>query len=309
MRYLITGGAGFIGQPLVDALARRGDSVVSLDLADLERPGVTDVQGSVLDGQLVDSLVESSEVVVHLAAICGVKTIVERPLSSMVNNLHGTEMVLQAAAKHGKKVFVASSSEVFGSCGDEPLHEESPRHLGSPWKGRWSYGYAKALEEAMAFAYAVETGLEVVVGRFFNVTGPKHREYRAVLPTFISRALAGEDLHVFGDGDQFRCFLHIDDCIRALTELCDGPYSGEVFNIGRAEKTTMNELAEMVVRECDSSSKIEHLPYAKAYDSDFEDVEGRVCDSSKLTLMTGWTPAYDTATLVQQAVAWARQQS
>jgi nucleoside-diphosphate-sugar epimerase len=247
MRYLITGGAGFIGQPLVDALARRGDSVVSLDLADLERPGVTDVQGSVLDGQLVDSLVESSEVVVHLAAICGVKTIVERPLSSMVNNLHGTEMVLQAAAKHGKKVFVASSSEVFGSCGDEPLHEESPRHLGSPWKGRWSYGYAKALEEAMAFAYAVE--------------------------------------------------------------LCDGPYSGEVFNIGRAEKTTMNELAEMVVRECDSSSKIEHLPYAKAYDSDFEDVEGRVCDSSKLTLMTGWTPAYDTATLVQQAVAWARQQS
>lgn len=310
MKYLVTGGAGFIGSYVTQALLERGDSVWVLDTGPddklqhlLENKRLHVRQAGAENEELVDGLVSKVDQVIHLAANCGVRQISQYPLDSMLNNLGATENILKACAEHEKQVFIASSSEVFGSS-PEILSEESPRLLGAPWKMRWTYGYAKALEEAMAFAYGVQEGLPVIVGRFFNVTGPRHEPHRAVIPRFVADALSGESITVYGTGDQYRCFMHINDCVNAILAVMDGPFPGEAFNIGRAEKRTMNELAELVKKVTQSDSEIVHVGYAKAFDPEFEDVQSRACDNSKLTLMTGWSSQYDTEDIIRETVEY-----
>jgi UDP-glucose 4-epimerase len=305
MRYLITGGAGFIGSHLADALVAGGDSVLLFD--NLSTGGLDNVQhliggpdadavefrsGTILDYPLVERLVSEVDVVVHLAASVGVQLIVSRPLESLLNNVRGTEIVLDAAARHGRKVLVASTSEIYGKNAAGPLHEESDRILGSPFKARWAYSTSKAVDEIMAYEYWRERGLPTVVVRLFNCSGPRQTgAYGMVLPRFVRQALNGEDLTVFGDGTQSRCFCHVVDTVDALLRLLDSPWCvGEVFNVGSHNEISISALAELVIELTGSPSGIRMVPYGEAYEPGFEDMERRLPDIGKITRVTGWVP-------------------
>jgi nucleoside-diphosphate-sugar epimerase len=305
MRYLITGGAGFIGSHLSDVLVASGDSVLLFDNLStgrldnvqhlIEGPDAASVEfrsGTVLDYPLVERLVREVDVVVHLAASVGVQLIVSRPLESLLNNVRGTEIVLDAASRHGRKVLVASTSEIYGKNAAGPLHEESDRILGSPFKARWAYSTSKAVDEIMAYEYWRERGLPTVVVRLFNCSGPRQTgAYGMVLPTFVRQALNGEDLTVFGDGTQTRCFCHVVDTVDALLRLLDSPRCvGEVFNIGSHNEISISALAELVITITGSSSGIRMVPYGEAYEPGFEDMERRLPDIGKITRATGWAP-------------------
>jgi UDP-glucose 4-epimerase len=304
-RYLVTGGAGFIGSHLTAALITTGHEVVVLDdlstgtktnLAGLSYDGAHRlVRGSVLDAQLVDELVERCDIVVHLAAAVGVKLIVEQPLRSLLTNIRGTEHVIEAAHRHGRRAFIASSSEVYGKNGDVPLHEMSDSVLGPPSRSRWGYALSKSVDESLAMAYSREKGMSTVIGRFFNTVGPRQSPaYGMVIPRMIEQALAGEPVTVFGDGTQTRCFCHVSDVVRAVLGLLDEPNAeGEVFNIGSTEEVTINELAGRVIAATGSSSKVARIPYAQVYTSGFEDVMRRVPDIRKINSLTGWSPTQD----------------
>jgi UDP-glucose 4-epimerase len=305
MRYLITGGAGFIGSHLADALVARGERVLLFD--NLSTGRLDNVQhliqgsdaetvefrsGTVLDYPLVERLVREVDVVVHLAASVGVQLIVSRPLESLLNNVRGTEIVLDAASRHGRKVLVASTSEIYGKNAAGPLHEESDRILGSPFKARWAYSTSKAVDEIMAYEYWRERGLPTIVVRLFNCSGPRQTgAYGMVLPRFVRQALNGEDLTVFGDGTQTRCFCHVVDTVDALLRLLDSPWCvGEVFNIGSHNEISISALAELVIKITGSSSGIRMVPYGEAYEPGFEDMERRLPDIGKITRATGWAP-------------------
>jgi UDP-glucose 4-epimerase len=303
MRYLVTGGAGFIGSHLAEALLARGEEVVALDdlstgstlnLQHLEgTPGFTFHRGTILDHGLVATLAARADVVVHLAAAVGVKLIVERPLDSLITNIRGTEVVLDAVARARCKVLVTSTSEIYGKNADGPLREDADRILGSPFKARWSYSTAKAVDEILAHAYGRDLGLSVVVVRLFNCVGPRQTgTYGMVVPRFVRQALRGEDLTVYGDGRQQRCFCHVTDSVGAVLALLDNPGAdGEVFNVGSQEEVTIDELAAMVIDMTGSSSTIVHIPYDEAYERGFEDMPRRVPDISKVTRLTGWRPS------------------
>jgi UDP-glucose 4-epimerase len=318
MNYLITGGAGFIGSHLADVLLARGDTVVALDDVStgsidnvrhlLDHPGFTLREGTVLDHPLVAQLAGRAEVVVHLAAAVGVKLIVEKPLRSLITNIRGTEIVLDAAAMGECRVLVASTSEIYGKNASGPLKENADRILGSPFVARWSYSEAKAVDEILAHAYWKERGTEAIVVRLFNCVGPRQTgAYGMVVPSLVRRALAGEDITVYGTGDQRRCFCHVHDTVAAIVALLDHPDSpGDPFNIGALNEVSMNELAELVLAKTGSSSSITHIPYEIAYEEGFEDMERRIPDIAKITTLTGWAPTRSMDDILEDVIAHER---
>jgi len=302
MRYLVTGGAGFIGSHICDALIQRGDSVVVLDDLStgnkkniellMSNPAFKLVKGSILDTSAVESTVKSVDHVLHFAAAVGVFTIVDKPLESLMTNIRGTENILEAAHMHGKEVLIASSSEVYGKNVGGALHEESDRIVGSPLKSRWSYSEAKAIDESMAYFFYQEKKLPVRLVRFFNTVGPRQvGHYGMVVPRFVSAALKNEPLTVYGTGSQSRCFCHVYDAVAGVLAVIDSNATlGEVFNIGNDEEITIENLAHEVIELTGSRSIIEKVLYEKAYAPGFEDMQRRVPDISKIKRVVGWTP-------------------
>jgi UDP-glucose 4-epimerase len=300
MKTLITGGAGFIGSHLADALLARGDEVILLDNLStgryeniehlLHRPDVEFVLGSVLNADLVDDVVARCDRIFHLAAAVGVELIVERPLESLVTNIRGSEIVFEKAHKHGKKTLVASTSEIYGKNDSDLLREEDDRILGSPLKSRWSYSEAKAIEEILAFTYWKQKGLPTVIVRLFNTVGPRQTgSYGMVLPRFVAQAVRGEPLTVFGDGSQTRCFCYVGDVVGALVGLMEHPEAeGRVFNVGSTDEISIVELARRVIHLTGSHSKIRNVPYGDAYEEGFEDMPRRVPDTSRAKALIGF---------------------
>jgi UDP-glucose 4-epimerase len=302
MRMLITGGAGFIGSRLAASLLDRRASVHVLDdlstgsienLAALRsHPRFSYTIESAASPTVVAGLVEATDVIFHLAAAVGVELIVESPVRTIETNVHTTEIVLGAANKKKKPVFIASTSEVYGKSGELPFREDGDLLLGPTTTGRWSYACSKAIDEYLALAYHKERGLPVVIGRLFYTVGPRQSGcYGMVVPNFVRQALAGEPITVHGDGTQRRCFCHVKDVVRAIAELMDADAAvGEVFNIGSTEEVSMLELAERVKAACCSESEIRLVPYEEAYESGFEDMQRRIPDTSKIEALLGWRP-------------------
>ena len=312
MRYLITGGAGFIGSHLAEALVAREDQVSVLDnLSTGDRSNLDSLkeqiqwkQGSVLDPLLVDEMVEDCDVVVHLAAAVGVRLIVEKPLRSFITNIKGTENVLEAAHRYRRKVLIASTSEVYGKSLGDPFKEDDDRLIGSNMISRWGYSTSKSVDEVLAFAYHRERDLPMVIARFFNTVGPRQTgAYGMVLPTFVSQALAGKPLTVYGDGEQSRCFCHVEDVVRALLGLLDeAAAEGDVFNVGSTEEVTILDLAQRVIDLAGSSSSTELIPYDRAYEEGFEDMRRRVPDISKINVAIGWSPERNLDDIIKELV-------
>jgi len=311
MKFLITGGSGFIGSHLSDALISRGDSVVVLDnLSTGDSKNLSGVKsssnlevvsGSILDSALVETLVTRVDSVLHLAAAVGVFNIVNSPLKSLETNIRGTEIVLSACDKYQRPFLLTSSSEIYGKNTNVPLNEESDRIVGSPLKARWSYSEAKAIDESLAFSYFSEKNLPVRLVRLFNTVGPRQiGRYGMVVPRFVSAALAGEPLSVYGDGKQSRAFCHIDDVIEALLAVIDSPKAiGQVFNVGNNFEISIMDLARKVIEVTKSNSQIEMKSYEEAYAPGFEDLERRVPDISKIKAELGWAPKRDLTQIIE----------
>lgn len=303
MRVFITGGAGFIGSHLCDALVAEGKEVVILDnlstgskknIAHLEGK-IKIFQGDIRDQKLVESLVEGSDLVLHMAAALGVDNILENPIESISTNFYGSEVVLNAAAKYDKRIIIASTSEIYGKNPKQPLSETDDRIIGSPQKLRWSYSDAKALEEAAAYFLFVTKKLKVTTIRFFNTVGPRQTgKYGMVIPRFVKAAVENKPIKVFGDGSQSRVFCHIEDTVKAVLLLAQTNKSiGEVFNIGGKGEITILDLAKMIIKLTNSESEITFTEYEDAYAIGFEDMVRRVPDISKIKLFTGWEPKID----------------
>jgi UDP-glucose 4-epimerase len=321
--YLITGGAGFIGSHLVEALLARGDSVVVLDNLSTGRPTNLDVvidhprfrfvHGSILDQLAVEELVRDAQMVVHLAAAVGVKLIVDQPLRSLTTNIRGSEIVLDAAHRYRTPILVASTSEIYGKNGQMPLVEDADRVLGAPTVARWAYSVAKSVDEILAYTYHRERDLPVMVTRFFNTVGPRQSPaYGMVIPRLVRQAVVGEPLTVYGDGSQTRCFCHVYDVIDALLgllELLDHRQAvGEVFNVGATEEISIADLAVRVRERVGSASAIRYIAYEDAYESGFEDMPRRVPDTTKLQQLTGWRPRRTLDTILDDVIADAHSE-
>ena len=309
MKYLITGGAGFIGSHLSEALVARGDSVIVVDNLSTGKnevvPSVEFIQGSIFDEKLMDSLVSKVDHVLHLAAAVGVFNIVNKPLDSLMTNIKGTEIMLELCDKYKKPILITSTSEVYGKNNTVPLNEESDRVLGSPLKSRWSYSEAKAIDESMAYFYHQEKGLEVRLIRLFNTVGPRQvGHYGMVVPRFVSAAVSGTALSVYGSGEQIRCFCHVSDAVRALLLVMDSDKAiGEVFNVGNNQQISIMDLAKKVIEVTGSSSSIEMVAYEKAYPAGFEDMERRVPDISKIERVLGWKPQIGLEQIIKDIAA------
>lgn len=318
MRVLITGGAGFIGSHLTDRLISDGHDVTVLDnletgrienLADASKSGrLAFVEGSVLDTETVEKLAGEADFIYHLAAAVGVFNILERPLASLMINLRGTEIVLDAALKFSRPILVASSSEVYGKNTSDSLHEDDNRILGSPLMLRWSYSQAKAIDETLAYAYWQEKQLSTRIVRFFNTVGPRQLgAYGMVVPRFVAAALDNEEITIYGDGNQTRCFGHVADIIDALISVANSEKTiGTVVNIGNDEEISINDLAKKIIEMTDSKSKIVHLSYADAYKSGFEDMERRVPSIERIKKLTGWAPTRNLETIIRDVAAHLR---
>jgi len=302
MRILITGGAGFIGSHLSDALVAEGHEVVALDnlstgqLSNCEQlkdnPAFQLVVGSVLDERLVDKYAERCDAIYHLAAAVGVELIVNHPLESLTTNIRGSEIIFEMAHRYRKRVLIASTSEIYGKNTHGPLKEDEDRILGSPLKSRWAYSTSKAVDEILAFTYWKEKGIPTTIVRLFNTVGPRQTgAYGMVIPRFVQQALRGEPITVYGDGTQSRCFLHVQDVVRALMGLMQLPKAaGEAFNIGSQEEVTIETLAQRIIGLTQSTSKIQRVPYDKAYEAGFEDMARRIPDISKIKKFVGFKP-------------------
>lgn len=302
MRYLITGGAGFIGSHLSDELLGRGDQVHVLDdlstgsidnLRHLKgRPGFEYTIDSAANAPVVAELVDWADVVFHLAAAVGVQLIVESPVRTIETNVHCTEVVLAQASKKKKPVFIASTSEVYGKSADLPFREDGDLTLGATVKGRWSYACSKAIDEFLAIAHWKERKLPTVIGRLFNTVGPRQSgRYGMVIPNFVTQALADRPITVYGDGTQRRCFCHVADVVVALADLMQrNDVYGEVFNIGSDSEIEIRELAQRVRETTGSSSDVTLVPYDVAYEEGFEDMQRRVPDTTKIRERIGWQP-------------------
>ena len=302
MKILLTGGAGFIGSHLAEKLISEGHSLTALDnlstgsSANLDSlKGSSDfklVEASMLDKAIVDQLVADSDGVIHLGAALGVQRILERPYESFIANTQGTENLIIAAAESKKKIFIASTSEIYGKNPEQPLNEESDRVIGSPKLLRWAYSEAKAIDESLAQMFAQSHGLSYVVGRFFNTVGPRQSGmYGMVLPRFVSAALKGEALEVHGDGLQTRTFCHVLDSIDAVMRLfLSSKAIGEAFNIGGEGEISIKDLAQKVIDITGSKSEIKYISYQSAYPQGFDEMMRRVPDTSKLRSYTGWSP-------------------
>ena len=309
MRVFITGGAGFIGSHLCDVLVARGDEVSILDnLSTGSKGNITHLegkikvsQGDIRDQALVESLVANSELVLHMAAALGVENILENPIESISTNFYGSEVVLNAALKHDKRILIASTSEIYGKNTKQPLSEIDDRVVGTPQKLRWTYSDAKALEEATAHALFLTKNLKVTTIRLFNTVGPRQiGKYGMVIPRFIKAAIANEPINIFGDGSQSRVFCHVNDATRAILSLTNTRESiGEVFNIGGIGEITILDLAHLVIKTVNSKSEIVFTDYNKAYKVGYEDMHRRVPDISKINKIIGWKPNINLETTVK----------
>lgn len=319
MRYLITGGAGFIGSHLAERLLEKGDRAVLLDnLSTGSMENIRHLKGSEnleyhLDGienkQLLAELVDDADVIIHFAAAVGVKLIVESPVRTIETNVNGTQLILEAAAKKKKLVLLASTSEVYGKNTQVPFHEDADLVLGPTTKGRWSYAASKALDEFLALSYWKEKKQPVIVVRFFNTVGPRQTgRYGMVLPNFVKRALDNAPIEVYGDGKQSRCFCDVRDTVEGLLRLLPLEKAlGEVVNIGNTEEITIETLAKMVKQRTNSSSPIQYVPYDKAYEPGFEDMMRRVPCIDKLVALTNFRPQTSLTEIIDRVAAHYRQ--
>jgi UDP-glucose 4-epimerase len=301
MRVFITGGAGFIGSHLADALIARGDEVTILD--NLSTGSATNIahlsgkvelhQGDIRDAALIEKLMAPADLVLHMAAALGVNTILEKTIESVSVNFTGSEVVLNAATKLKKRIIIASTSEIYGKNPEQPLHEESDRVVGAPQKIRWTYSDAKALEEAVAHSLYTTEGLKVTTVRLFNTVGPRQTgRYGMVLPRFVQAALANQPITIYGDGSQSRVFCHVQDAVRAILTLAENDSTiGDVFNVGGVGETTVKELAEKIIKQTNSTSTITYTKYEDAYPAGFEDMQRRVPDITKIKNTINWAPA------------------
>ena len=300
--HLITGGAGFIGSHLADALVARGDEVVILDdlstgrreniIHLLESGRAVFVEGSVLDSDLVDRWVERTDSCFHLASAVGVKLVVSNPLESLMRNVRGTNVVAHATARYGRRLLFTSTSEVYGKHSTGALPEDADSILGPSSTARWGYANTKAFGEMLSFGYARERGARTVVVRLFNSVGPRQLgSYGMVLPRFVEQALNGEDLTVYGDGTQSRCFTHVFDTVEAIVAVADlNGAVGRAFNVGASKESKIKDLAERVIARTGSSSRIRYVPYELAYGEGFEELGSRKPDTSSIQRLCGWTP-------------------
>jgi len=321
LRFLITGGAGFIGSHLAERLLQRGDTVVLLDnLSTGSMENIRHLKSSErmsyhLDNlenrQLVAELVDDADVVVHLAAAVGVKLIVESPVRTIETNVNGTQMILEAACKKRKLVLTASTSEVYGKNTNVPFREDADLVLGPTTKGRWSYAASKALDEFLALSYWKEKKLPVIVVRLFNTVGPRQTgRYGMVLPNFVKAALDGKPISVYGNGQQSRCFCDVRDTVEALTRLIDTSRSvGEVINVGNTDEISIEALAQLVKQRTRSSSPIEFIPYDRAYEPGFEDMMRRVPNVDKLQALTGFRPQTPLTEIIDRVTAYFQSKS
>jgi len=337
-RVLITGGMGFIGSHLAEELLRLGYEVAVLDNLStgsfdnihhlIDHPGFSYTIDNVQNEMVLDRLASQSSIIFHLAAVVGVRLIVESPMNTIHNNVEGTETVLNTALRYRCKVFIASTSEVYGKANAIPFSEESDIVLGASSINRWAYAASKLLDEFLGLAYFREKGLPVVIFRLFNTVGPRQSaQYGMVIPRFIQQALRGEQLTVYGDGQQSRCFMHVKDAVRALLLLNDCPQAiGQIFNIGCSQEVSIYDLAQKVISLTDAylarragsgtaaipnffsaipisggngSERIRMVSYQEAYGTSFEDMRRRIPDTTKLHQMTGWTPAYSLDDIIQ----------
>ena len=316
MRFLITGGAGFVGSHLAEYLLNRGDEVFLLD--DLSTGSMENIRhlkshermhyflDRIENRALLAELVDESDVIFHLAAAVGVRLIVESPVRTIETNIHGTQLVLEAASKKKKLVFIASTSEVYGKNVNVPFTEDADLVLGPTTKGRWSYAASKAVDEFLAISYWKEKKQPVVIGRLFNTVGPRQTgRYGMVLPSFVSQALEGAPITVYGDGQQSRCFAHVKDVVEAVYRLVSTARAvGEVVNIGNDAEITIEGLARLVKERAGSNSPIEFIPYDKAYEPGFEDMPRRVPALKKLMDLTGFRPTTPLTQIVDDVIAY-----
>jgi UDP-glucose 4-epimerase len=321
LRFLITGGAGFIGSHLAERLLDRGDRVVLLD--NLSTGSMDNIRhlksfsqmeyhlDNIENRQLVAELVDDADAIVHLAAAVGVKLIVESPVRTIETNVNGTQMILEAACKKRKLVVTASTSEVYGKSTNIPFREDSDLVLGPTTKGRWSYAASKALDEFLALSYWKEKRLPVIVVRFFNTVGPRQTgRYGMVLPNFVKAALDNAPINVYGDGKQSRCFCDVRDTVEALIRLIDIQRAvGEVVNVGNTEEISIEALAHRVKQRTSSNSTIEFIPYDKAYEPGFEDMMRRVPSVDKLQALTGFRPQTSLNEIIDRVAAYFQQRA
>jgi len=312
VRVFITGGAGFIGSHLCDALVAEGKEVTILDnlstgskknIAHLEGK-IKVVQGDIRDQKLVESLVGESDLVLHMAAALGVDNILENPIESISTNFYGSEVVLNAALKYDKRILIASTSEIYGKNTKQPLSETDDRVIGTPQKLRWTYSDAKALEEAMAHALFLSKNLKVTTVRLFNTVGPRQTgKYGMVVPRFVKAALENKPINIFGDGLQSRVFCHVIDSVRAVLALASNQKMiGEVFNIGGVGEISILNLAKLIIERTGSKSDVIFMSYDDAYAVGYEDMARRVPDITKLTSFTGWVPKLDIKTIIDDTI-------
>jgi UDP-glucose 4-epimerase len=318
VRALITGGAGFIGSHLAEALLAQGHEVDIID--NLSTGSIRNVGhlksnprfkytiDTLTNEPLLAELIDRNDVIFHFAAAVGVKLIVEEPVHTIETNVHGTEVVLKHANKKKKKVVIASTSEVYGKSADVPFREDADLVMGATVKHRWAYACSKAIDEFLALAYYKERRLPVIIVRFFNTVGPRQTgQYGMVLPSFVRQALSGEPITVFGDGTQSRSFTYVGDVVGCLLKLVDEPKAiGQVFNIGNEQEVTILKLAEMVKSRTGSSSPIEFVPYDKAYEEGFEDMPRRVPDLTKVRQLIGYQPNVQLDEIITKVIEYFR---
>jgi UDP-glucose 4-epimerase len=319
MHMLITGGAGFIGSHLAEALLAQGHHVVAVDNLSTGRldniaplnsnPHFQFVYETITNETVMDRLVSECEVIFHLAAAVGVQLIVKDPVWTMETNIQGSEMILRLARRYRKKVVIASTSEVYGKSKDVPFREEADRVMGPTTKSRWSYAESKAIDEFLALAYHKQFGVPVVICRLFNTVGPRQTGmYGMVIPRFVQQALAGAALTVYGDGQQTRCFCNVQDTLRAVIALAHDPNAvGEIFNIGSQEEVTIRALAERVLARTGAAGPIQMIPYEEAYEKGFEDMSRRVPSIAKIKIAVGWEPRIALDQTLDEVIAHFKQ--
>ena len=318
MKNLITGGAGFIGSHLAEELLAQGNHVYIID--DLSTGNIENIEhlkgqnnfyyviGSIINEQLMAELIDKCDMIYHLAAAVGVKLIVESPVRTIETNIAGTEIVLKLANKKKKKVFIASSSEVYGKGNNIPFKENNDLVLGPTYKGRWSYACSKAIDEFLAIAYYKEKKLPIVIARLFNTVGPRQTgAYGMVIPTFVKQATLDHPITVYGDGKQSRCFAYVKDVVRGIVNLSQHPGAvGDLFNMGSTEEITIEELAKLVKKLAKSNSEIVYVPYDDAYEEGFEDMRKRVPDISKIQKLTGYKPTINIEGIIKIVIEYYR---
>jgi UDP-glucose 4-epimerase len=321
MKILLTGGAGFIGSHLATELLGRGQEVLVLDdlstgrLENLRHiqsnSGLHLKEGSILDIEVLEPLVQECDEVYHLAAAVGVRLVMEKPVETIMTNVRGAENILEVCRKHSKKIFIASTSEIYGKNKNGPLSEDDDRILGSTKKHRWAYANTKTLDEFMAFAYHQAYGLPIVIARLFNTVGPRQTgRYGMVIPNFVRSALDNKPINVYGTGDQTRCFAHVSDVIQGLVGLMEHPEAvGDVFNVGNSEETSIADVARRVKAMTGSSSEIRYIPYEEAYGEGFEDMERRVPNLAKIKDLIGYEPQSKLDDILTSVIEYFRKNS